>query len=310
MSETRRVPWTVYAALSGQVLLSAGTYLAARRAMEEVAPLNLVLWRFLLSSSVFVLLLLFTPGPKLPPPGLRLRVLLLGLVAGPINQGMFFLGLKSSSPAHASLLYALTPAGVYLYLLSRGRERFTGRRAVGLMLAFSGVAVLLLGKGLAHSVGSLWGDALILSAVSAWVVYTSEGKPLSERFGPLRATAWTMVCAGAWSWAMAPWTLSVDALTRASPAAWACLGYLGVLTSVVSYLLWYYALSRLEASRVAVFSNLQPIVTAVMAWAVVGDVLPWEWGMGAVLVLVGVRVTQSAVSPARPAGAVAAHGNG
>lgn len=309
MSEVRRVGWTVYAALCGQVLLSAGTYLAARRAMEEVAPLNLVLWRFLLSSSVFVSLLLLTPGPKLPPPGLRWRVLLLGVVAGPINQGMFFLGLKSSSPAHASLLYALTPAGVYLYLLSRGRERFTGRRAVGLVLAFAGVAVLLLGKGLAHSAGSLWGDALILAAVSAWVLYTSEGKPLSERFGPLRATAWTMVCAGAWSWGMAPWTMSVGELSRASAMAWACLGYLGVLTSVVSYLLWYYALSRLEASRVAVFSNLQPIVTAVMAWAVVGDVLPWEWAMGAVLVLVGVRVTESAGSRA-PVAAEPASGNG
>ena len=293
MADAPRAPLSVYAALTGQVLLSAGTYLAARRAMQEVAPLNLVLWRFLLSSSVFVLLLLLTPGPKLPPPGLRLRVLLLGLVAGPINQGMFFLGLKGSSPAHASLLYALTPAGVYLYLLSRGRERFTGRRALGLLLAFAGVAVLLLGKGLVHSLGSLWGDALILSAVSAWVLYTAEGKPLSEAFGPLRATAWTMVSAGAWSWGLAPWTLSVPEMAKASSTAWACLGYLGVLTSVVSYLLWYYALSRLEASRVAVFSNLQPIVTAVMAWALVGDVLPWEWGLGTVLVLAGVRVTQA-----------------
>ncbi len=47
----------------------------------------------------------------------------------------------------------------------------------------------------------------------------------------------------------------------------------------------------------AVVSNLQPIVTALMAWALVGDVLPWEWGLGAVLVLAGVRVTQG-TSPA------------
>jgi len=297
MAEARKVHWSVYAALCGQVLLSAGTYLAARRAMQEVAPLNLVLWRFAVSSSVFAALLLATKGPALPPAGTRLRILGLGLVAGPINQGMFFLGLKGSSPAHASLLYALTPAGVYLYLVARGREGISRRRALGLLLAFSGVTVLLLGKGLAASLGPLVGDLLILCAVAAWVLYTAEGKPLSERFGPLRATAWTMVCAGAWSWCLAPWTLSVPEMRGASVAAWACLGYLGLLTSVVSYLLWSYALSRLEASRVAVFSNLQPLVTALMAWALVGDVLPWEWGMGAVLVLAGVRVTQG-TSPA------------
>ena len=294
MAEPRRVPWLVYAALCGQVLLSAGTYLAARRAMQEVAPLNLVLWRFALSSTVFAVLLLLTPGPALPPPGTRLRVLLLGLVAGPVNQGMFFVGLKGSSPAHASLLYALTPAGVYLYLLARGREGMSRRRGLGLLLAFGGVAVLLLGKGLTASLGPMVGDLLILCAVAAWVLYTAEGKPLSERFGPLRATAWTLVAAGAWSGCLAPWTLSVPEMTRASAPVWACLAYLGVLTSVVSYLLWYYALSRLEASRVAVFSNLQPLVTALMAWALLGDVLPWEWGLGAVLVLAGVRVTQAA----------------
>ncbi|HYO72383.1 MAG TPA: DMT family transporter, partial [Archangium sp.] len=112
----------VYAALVVQVLINTGTYLAGKRAMEELPPVTVVLWRFLLCAAVFCLLLLFTPGPKLPPRSEWRRVLMLGLLAGPINQMLFFYGLSQSTAAHAALLYALTPLGVYLASLARGHE--------------------------------------------------------------------------------------------------------------------------------------------------------------------------------------------
>jgi drug/metabolite transporter (DMT)-like permease len=43
-----------------------------------------------------------------------------------------------------------------------------------------------------------------------------------------------------------------------------------------------------------VFSNLQPVATALAAWAVLGDPLRWEIAVGGVLVLAGVRLTQTA----------------
>jgi drug/metabolite transporter (DMT)-like permease len=78
--------------------------------------------------------------------------------------------------------------------------------------------------------------------------------------------------------------------------------YLGLLTSVVAYLLWYYALSKVPASRVAIFSNLQPAATAIAAWLLLNESLHWELAVGGVLVLAGVRLTQTAPTqpPAMP----------
>lgn len=56
----------------------------------------------------------------------------------------------------------------------------------------------------------------------------------------------------------------------------------------------YYALSRMTASRVAVFANLQPVATALAAWAVLGDPITWEIVAGGALVIAGVRMTQRA----------------
>lgn len=288
----------VYAALTLQILISAGTYLAGKRAMTELPPLTVILWRFLLSGSVFVVLLAFTPGAKVPPRAEWRRVFFLGLLAGPINQLLFFTGLARSTASHAALLYALTPLGVYVYSLLRGQERSSTRASVGIVTALVGVVVLLLGRGLASASGSLGGDLLILAAVSAWVVYTAEGRPFAAEHGPIRATGWSMVAA---TLMMAPTALfaAPGRVMAASLAAKGCIVYVALLTSVVAYLLWYYALSKVPASRVAIFSNLQPAATALFAWLLLGESLHWSLGLGGVLVLTGVRLTQTAgVRPA------------
>ena len=290
--------------MSLQVLISAGTYLAGKRAMAELPPLTVVLWRFLLSGSVFVLLLLLTPGPALPPRNEWRRVLVLGFLAGPVNQVFFFQGLSRSTAAHAALLYALTPLGVYLLSLAQGRERASVRALVGIFTAFAGVVVLLLGRGLADASGSLLGDLLILGAVAAWVLYTTEGKSFVAVHGPIRATAWSMVASTLMMLVFAPFVAMPREVLAASTLAQGSIAYLGLMTSVVAYLIWYYALSKVPASKVAIFSNLQPAATALAAWLLLNEPLHWQMAVGGVLVIVGVRLTQTAplrTTPPEPA---------
>lgn len=286
----------VYAALFLQVMINSGTYLAGKRAMEELPPVTVVLWRFLLCAIVFCVLLAFTPGPMLPPRSEWRRVLMLGMLAGPINQMLFFYGLSRSTAAHAALLYALTPLGVYLLSLARGHERPSSRSTFGILTAFAGVVVLLLGRGLASARGSFVGDLIILAAVSAWVVYTTEGRPFAAAHGPVRSTAWSMVTATLLLVPVMPFALAPARTFSASLPALGSIAYLAVLTSVVAYLIWYYALTRVSASRVAIFSNLQPAMTAIAAWVLLGESLHWELALGGGLVIAGVRLTQSAPS--------------
>jgi len=292
----------VVAALLLQTVISGGTYLVAKRALAEVPVSTLVLWRFLLSGTVFALLVVALPGPALPPRRAVPATLGLGFLAGPLNQGLFFAGLERSTAAHASLLYALTPIGVYLYSVLRGREAPSTRAGLGLLLAFSGALVLLLAHGLRALSGVFVGDLLILGAVTAWVVYTAEGKAFIGEHGALRATAWSMIAGALWLLPLTPWVLRPAFVLGAGVGVKASILYLALLTSVVSYLLWYWALGRTDASKVAVFSNLQPVATAVAAWGVLGERIGWEVAIGGVLVLAGVRLT----STLRPAAAPAA----
>jgi drug/metabolite transporter (DMT)-like permease len=283
----------VIAALLGQTTISALTYLAARRATAELAPLNVAVLRLLGTGLIYALVLAATRGPLLPPRADWGNFLLLGLLAGPINQGFFVLGMSRSTAAHGALLYALTPLLVYGASVVLGRERSSPRRLLGIGVAFAGVAVLLLGRGLTAAASGLTGDLFILTAVLAWMVLTLEVKPLAARHGPVRTTAWCLSAGALWALLAAPLVAEPTALLRVSPPALGSFLFMTVCSSVIAYLLWNYALSRAEASRVAVFSNLQPVATAIAAWLILQEPIAWEVLVGGALVLLGVRRAQA-----------------
>jgi drug/metabolite transporter (DMT)-like permease len=237
------------------------------------------------------------------------RVIGLGLLAVPLNQGLFYAGLSLSTASHAALLYGLTPALVLLIGAVRGTERLTRPRAIGVFAAFAGVVLVLqhraapaapaiqtpsLFGAAAQSAGAhaLLGDLLVLCAVTSWASYTALSRGLVDRLGPVRATSWTLG-AGALAYLPVGAWLSRDVVWTAQPAEiwWAVL-WLITMSSVVSYVAWYYALQRLDPSRVAVFSNLQPIGTVLIAAVELGQTLDLGFAAGTVLVIAGVLVAQ------------------
>lgn len=292
MQSEQPIPRVVLGAILTQIAISAGTHLAAKQATLVISPVLLATLRLVLSALVYAGILLFLPSPKLPPRKTWGWLALFGFLAGPANQGLFLYGLARSRATHGGLLYALTPIGVYLLGIALKREHARVSRFVGIAVAFAGVFVLLLGRGLQDALGPLVGDLFILGAVAAWVVWTTESRGFSAEHGGLRTAAWSMIVGGLWMLPVAPFVVTTEALAAVTPVGWWCLAYLVLLTSVVSYALWSFALAHVSASRVAVFANLQPVATALAAWGVLGEPMGWEIAVGGLLVIGGVRLAQ------------------
>ncbi len=288
----------LYGALLLHTLLSAGTYLFAKKALTEIPALPLGLFRFAGASVILAALLLRLrpPGKRLPPPEARRKLLLLALVAVPLNQGFFLYGLQLSTAAHAALLYTLTPLFVLLFAQAFLGEFPGWRSALGTALALCGtVWVLLSTRDLTH--GSLGGDLLLLVAVAAWAIYTAEGRALVAEHGALPMIAWTLIGGTLLFLPLGVGSLFVAGtwarVVQAPAQAWGGILYLSVVTSVISYLLWYWALKHLLAARVAVFTNLQPIATAVLAHFFLGETVTVRFMLGALLVISGVLLAQA-----------------
>jgi drug/metabolite transporter (DMT)-like permease len=288
----------LYGALIAHTLLSSGTYLWAKRTLLEIPALPLGLLRFCGASLLLGLLLLRLrpPGERLPPRDAWARLLLLAFVAVPVNQGFFLYGLQLSTAGHAALLYTLTPLFVLLLAQLLIGEFPGWRTAAGTALALGGTLFVLTQRGLDLSRGPLIGDLLLLVAVVAWAVYTAEGREMVTRFGALPTIAWTLIAGTLLYLPLGVGSLffsdNREAIAHASREAWLGLLYLCVVTSVVAYLLWYWALKHLAAARVAVFTNLQPLATAVLAHFFLGEHITVPFFAGAVVVVSGVLLAQ------------------
>jgi drug/metabolite transporter (DMT)-like permease len=282
-------------------LLSSGTHLIAKGAMLLLHPLSVALLRFLAASTVLFAYLRLRPAPERVAPRDWPRFFLLGLLVVPVNQGFFLFGLARSTASHASLLYALTPLVVLLFARRLLNEGDLAAKLAGTLVAFAGVAVILLERGLRHEMGLLTGDLLILVAVFAWAGYTVLSKRLLVRYDPMTVTGWSIICGTLLCLPALAAPGAIPPLASIPLPAWGAIAYLSVGTSVVAYPLWSYALRHMEASKVAITTNTQPILTAGLSWLFFHERFTPGFAVGAVLILAGViwvETRRSAPSPA------------
>jgi drug/metabolite transporter (DMT)-like permease len=85
-----------------------------------------------------------------------------------------------------------------------------------------------------------------------------------------------------------------------SAVGWSAVLFLGIACSGLGYLFWYGALERIEASRVAAFLYLEPLVTLAAAALLLGEPIRVLTILGGLLLLGGVFLVQWAPPP-RPA---------
>src|SRR5437867_2518676 len=84
-----------------------------------------------------------------------------------------------------------------------------------------------------------------------------------------------------------------ERLTRREAAGAALAGalYLALVISAGAYLVWNWALARVEASRAAPFLTVQPVVGALLGAVVLGEAVTRFTALGGVLVVLGLWMT-------------------
>jgi len=272
--------------------MASGTFLAAKVALRDIPPLDMAFMRFVIAA------LILWPLGEYRRRGRRIesadnwRFWGLGILAIPINQGFFLYGLNWTTAGHGALLYALTPLFVLLLAAWALRERITLVRAIGIAIALFGVLLVLAEQGIELAPGQFTGDILILIAVIAWSYYTVLGKPLIKKYGAMVVTARAMTYGTILFIPVGLYAMRNFQPEAVALDAWLGLLYCAILTSVVAYTLWYWALHFIDAAQVAVFNNMQPIIAAFLGWLLLSEPLTTVFLTGGALVLVGVYLTE------------------
>ncbi|SFT79840.1 DMT family transporter [Arthrobacter sp. ov118] len=276
------------AAVVVTVVLWASAFVGIRAVGPSFSPGSLTLGR--LAVAAVVLGLLVVPKLRTLPRGrewwpiLAYGVMWFGGYNVALNAAEHMLDAGTSALLiNVNPILVAVMAGIIL------KEGFPRWLLIGSLVAFGGVAVIALGSG-QRSTADVAGVLLCLLAAALAAVSVIVQKPVLRKFPAAQAT-WFGIMIGAIC--CLPFSGQLVAELQAAPLP-ATLGlvYLGIFPTAIAFTTWAYALSLIDAGRLAATTYLVPGTTILISWLVLGEI-PTIWGLvGGVICLVGVGLTR------------------
>lgn len=285
------------AAAFAHQIFGGGTFVFARYVLLQTDPFVVAFLRYIIAAGILCLIARrMGKRPDAVPISShdKWKIIKLGLVIIIFNQTFYLFGQKYTSAGHGSLQFATTPIFVYLMAMKRLGETWSKTKGLGILLAVLGSVVVIFEKGSKFDFDFLKGDIIIMVAVVAWAYYTVWGKPLVQKYGAFRVTAYSLASGTVVFFPFGLYRFIIADLTRVDIYGWLSILYIAIMTSVVSYSIWYWMLKYMEASRLAVITNFQPVVAGILGFYILGESLSFLFVIGGLIILIGVTVTQKA----------------
>lgn len=263
-------------------------HIGTRLGIPYAEPFTFLGWRLLGATALMIAIAVATGAPWPRRPRDAAHIVVAGLLIHGIYLGGVFsaiaLGMTTGVLAVITGLQPLLVAAAVGPWLG---ERVTVRQWAGLVLGFAGVTLVLWEK---MSFGGL-GVAGVVAAV-ACLISISAGTLYQKRFCPdldLRSGTAIQLAASALSIAVLARVFETRAVATSAEFLFA-VGWLILVLSVGAYNLLYYLLRRGAAAKVSSLFYLTPPTTAVMGYALFGEVLGATALAGMAVAVLGVAL--------------------
>ena len=284
---------TAYVVLILANVVYGSSYAVSRVVLEHMGPATLSFCRLAIGSLVLVPLALAQRREDRPlSRSDRWSIFWMGLFGFAAAFAFGNWGLRLSTATNAALLITVEPVSLILLSPLVLGERLTRREGVGALLTVVGATVVVLNgiPGASVAIAPHWrGDLLLVLSGAAYAGYSLFGRDVLARHRAVPVTAWSIL----WGLVvMAPFTVAEWlAGDRPDWTQAAIIGtlYLGLVITALGYLIWNWGLERVEAPRLAIFVNIQPLAGALLGVVALGEALTIYTVAGGVLILVGVH---------------------
>ncbi|MBQ9888026.1 MAG: DMT family transporter [Bacteroidales bacterium] len=270
------------------IIIWGETFVSSKVLLDNgMRPADIFFYRFLLA---YICIWFFSPK-KLFADSWKdeARMFLLGIFGG----SMYFLtentALSYSTASNVGILVSSAPlitaiAAAFFYK----DERMNSRQVGGSLLAFVGmVMVVLNGKFILHL--NTLGDSLALAAAICWTFYSLILKGTSERYSTVFITRkvffYGLVTMIPYFLFISP--LNPDPAILSHPQVYGNLIYLGLVASLICFLVWNKVVTVLGTVRTMNLIYTQPFFTMLFSYLILSERITWMAIAGALLISIG-----------------------
>ncbi|MDA1317360.1 MAG: DMT family transporter [bacterium] len=269
----------IIAAIVAYIVWGAGSPIF-KYALTDIPPFTLAFIRFFFASILF---LPFVLAHKNQIKKKHLKNLVLGAFWGiSVNVGFFFLGLKLAPSINATIIGSSGSMLLYLLSLKILHEKPHAQIIRGMGIAFLGVLIIV-GAPLIQSfelssisdgVGwkSFLGNLCFLAMTLGGVMMMVENKQINGKIHPYTITGIQFFIG---SLVFIPFMipeLQSWSFSEMTEKSWIGILYGVFFSSVIAYMCINYALSKMHAQQMGIFSYITPIMSVLVAIPLLGEV--------------------------------------
>jgi drug/metabolite transporter (DMT)-like permease len=281
-------------AMSIQTLMVGPGYVFAKLVTGSVHPLAVTQIRHIGTLSIFLVLAMIWQK-DFRPILVQLKqqwpaFIALAFMGFFINQVTFIMGLRYTSPAQASILFALLPLAVLMISALIGKqERLTPYKLFCTLISLLGVGLIIMQTASSND-GSqpLLGNLYILGCVLSWASYMVFSKPFLQKFDSFTFTTTLSIIGLVLYLPVGLPALIAQPWETVPTAAFWQIAYITIFNAALSYLLVMFSIKHLTVSQVGIFTNAQPVVATLFSFLLGYDALSSMFLIGGSLTLTGI----------------------
>lgn len=280
----------ITAAATCGLLVGAAT-VATGSIVGEVGPVTIAFIRYLIGA-----LLLLPLALRISWSPVTLRDFLAIFLFGVFQFATLIMLLNFSvlyiSAGLAVLIFASLPLQTMAIAILLGRESFTYRKLIGILLTIAGVGFAVGATAVVGEIGPMgWlGIAAAFSSALVGALCSVLYGAYLPRYPTVQISIMAMSCAVVFLFGIALLEGMVDAMAVFSMDTWFILLFIG-FASAVGYFCWLFALSHIPPSNVTVFMGLSPITAAVLGAIFIAQPLSVQDLVGTALVIAGLVIS-------------------
>ncbi len=282
--------------LTANVIFGLGVPVTKLLLDHWVTPMGYMASRSLFAAIIFWIISLFMPKEKVARKDLVV-ILLGGLLGFVVSQTLTAECLKFTTPVYYSIIATLCPiATMFMAALFLG-EKINGLKTVGVVLGIVGALIMVFAnQTLSSGSNDLLGISFGFLSLATWVAYLLITRKVSQKYSAVTQMKWVFLISAVVTVPIAWSGLDDNALYT---VAWgwdgvAEMAFIVVFATVLGYFAIPFAMRYLSATTVSVYTNLQPVVASVVAFAIAQDTLTWDKPVAGVLVLLSAYIVTTA----------------
>ena len=291
--------FTAYIAVILAMIFWSYTFIWYKVVYEFYNPITVVFFRLIISS-IFLFVLMY-PLKKLQK--IRKGDFKYFLLVATFNPLLYFLGesygIKHVSTSLAAVMISTIPLFTSFTSAYFLNERITKMNISGVIVSIFGVGIVIFNKG-NNIDASVFGIGMLSLAVAAAIGYSLVLKKLSAKYNPTSIVTYHNFI-GIFLFAPLFFIIDFPEFKTAgfSSEAWTPLLELAIFGSSFAFIFFTFSIQRIGIGKANAFTNLIPVITAIIAYFVLDEILNVNKIIGISLVISGLFLSQIKTSGLR-----------